>query len=138
MSEQARSPLDDAEPFGVLLERLVRIKKHEDGRPYTVAEVADEVEISKSHLYGLIKGANEPSLRLAQQLAAYFEVELEYFGNSVRAREIQGQYALLAKLSEQGISDIAFRASTLSPDVLTSVLDFIDFQASRGGNHTSG
>lgn len=140
MSEATEQPgLGDVEPFGVLLDRLIRLKKHEDGRPYTVAEVAEEVGISKSHLYGLIKGSNEPSLRLAQQLATNLEVELEYFGTSERAREIQGQYALLARLSEQGIRDIAFRASTLSPEVLPSVLDFIEFQASRGGeNHTSG
>jgi len=126
------------DPFGRLLERLINLKKHDDGRPYTVSEVAEEIGISKSQLYNLIKGANEPKLRLAQELAAYFDVELEYFGTSERAREIQGQYALLERLSQQGVRDVAFRASALSPDVLSSVLDFIDFQASRGENHTSG
>ncbi|WP_275293422.1 helix-turn-helix transcriptional regulator [Amycolatopsis sp. La24] len=130
---------DEDRSFGVLLERLIRLKKHDDGRPYKVSEVADEIGISKGHLYALIKGSHEPSLRVAQQAADYFGVELEYFGTGERAREIQGQYALLARLSEEGVRDIAFRASALSPDVLPSVLDFIEFQASRGGgNDTSG
>lgn len=137
MSEDATP--GEAEPFGRLLERLINLKKHENGRQYSVAEVAEGVGISKSQLYNLINGSNEPKLRLAQQLAAYFGVDLEYFGTGSRAREIQSQYALLERLSAQGIRDIAFRASALSPDVLPSVLDFIEFQASRGGeNHTSG
>lgn len=120
--------------FGVLLERLVRLKKHDDGRRYNVSEIAEEIGISKGHLYSLIKGSHEPSLRVAQQAADYFGVELEYFGTGERAREIQGQYALLARLSEEGVRDIAFRASALSPDVLSSVLDFIEFQASRSSD----
>ena len=138
MSESDEGQLQSPEPFGRLLERLIHLKKHADGRPYTVSEVADEIGTSKSQLYNLIKGANEPKLRLAQELATYFGVELEYFGTSERAREIQGQYALLERLSQQGVRDIAYRASALSPDVLSSVLDFIEFQASRDENHTSG
>ncbi|MFJ7218915.1 helix-turn-helix domain-containing protein [Amycolatopsis sp. NPDC098790] len=136
MSEPAEPAV---EPFGVLLNRLIRLKKHDDGRPYTVAEVAEEVGISKSHIYGMINGSNDPSLRVAQQLAANLGVELEYFGTSERAREIQNQYALLARLSQQGISDLAYRASELSPNALSTVLDFIEFQANRDSeNHTSG
>ncbi|VVJ21509.1 Uncharacterised protein [Amycolatopsis camponoti] len=139
MSEPEDQQLQPPESFGRLLERLIYLKKHDDGRPYTVSEVADEIGISKSQLYNLLKGANEPKLRLAQELATYFGVELEYFGTSERAREIQEQYALLERLSQQGVRDIAYRASALSPEVLSSVLDFIEFQASRGGeNHTSG
>jgi len=139
VSEPKDPQRDEAEPFGVLLERLIYLKKHDNGRSYTVPEVAEDIGISKSQLYNLIKGSNEPKLRLAQELSTYFDVELEYFGNSERARQLQGQYAMLERLSEQGVRDIAFRASALSPEVLPSVLDFIDFQASRGGeNHTSG
>ncbi|MFI5590117.1 helix-turn-helix domain-containing protein [Amycolatopsis sp. NPDC051758] len=138
MSEPEDQQLQPPEPFGRLLERLIHLKKHDDGRSYTVSEVAEEIGTSKSQLYNLIKGANEPKLRLAQELATYFGVELEYFGTSERARDIQEQNALLERLSQQGVRDIAYRASALSPDVLSSVLDFIEFQASRGENHTSG
>ncbi|SFO03964.1 helix-turn-helix domain-containing protein [Amycolatopsis rubida] len=138
MSEPGSPQPQPPESFGRLLERLILLKKHDDGRPYTVPEVAEEIGISKSQLYNLIKGANEPKLRLAQEVAAYFRVDLEYFGTGERAREIQGQYALLERLSQQGVRDIAYRASALSPEVLASVLDFIDFQASRADNSTSG
>lgn len=138
MSEAQDPKLAEAEPFGKLLERLIGLKKHDDGRSYTVGEVAEEVGISKSQLYNLLKGSNEPKLRFAQQIAAYFNVELEYFGTSERAREIQSQYAVLERLSKQGVRDVVFRASQLPPDALSSVLDFIDFQASRSGKrHTS-
>ncbi len=122
--------------FAIRLARLVSVKKHEDGRPYTTPEIAEELhlrgfKVSKSHLYGLLNGTSKPSLDVAQALAEYFQVELEYFGNSARGREIQAQYDLLAKFSERGVLDVAFRASALSPEKLSSVLDYIDFQASK-------
>ena len=46
-------------------------------------------------------------------------------------REIQAQYDLLAKFSDRGVLDLAFRASALAPDKLSSVLDYIEFQASK-------
>ncbi|MFG1645534.1 helix-turn-helix domain-containing protein [Amycolatopsis sp. NPDC049252] len=139
MSEAEDLRSAETEPFGKLLERLITVKKHSNGRPYSVAEVAEGVGISKSQLYNLINGTNEPKLRLAQQLAAYFGVDLEYFGTSQRARELQEQYALLAKLTAQGVRDVALRASALSPDALSNVRAFIDFQASRQtpDGHTS-
>ncbi|WP_439381584.1 helix-turn-helix domain-containing protein [Amycolatopsis lexingtonensis] len=139
MSEAKDLNPAETEPFGKLLERLINVKKHPNGRSYSVAEVAEDVGISKSQLYNLINGANEPKLRLVQKLAAYFGVDLEYFGTSRRARELQEQYALLAKLSAHGVRDVALRASTLSSDALSSVRAFIDFQASRetANGHTS-
>lgn len=126
----------EVESFAARLERLISLKKHDDGRPYTKPEIAEEMsrqglKVSKSHLYGLLNGASKPSLEVAQDLAQYFKVELEYFANSERGREIQAQYELLAKFSAQGVLDVAFRAKALSPDKLSSVLDYIEFQTSR-------
>ncbi len=133
------------ESFAVLLRRLIGLKKLPDGRPYTVADVdkdlnRDQKRISKSHLYGLVNGTSEPSLEVTQTLAHYFGVELEYFGGGARARTLQNQYALLEKLSHDGVQEVAFRASELSGDQLRSVLDYIEFQTSRkdGPGHTSG
>lgn len=143
----SRERVDDRErtvevrSFAARLERLISLKKHDDGRPYTKPEIAEEMsrqglKVSKSHLYGLLNGASKPSLEVAQDLAQYFKVELEYFANNERAREIQAQYELLAKLSTKGVLDVAFRAGALPPDKLSSVLDYIEFQTSRqaGGN----
>ncbi|MBB5856395.1 helix-turn-helix domain-containing protein [Amycolatopsis umgeniensis] len=133
------------EPFAVLLRRLIGLRKLPDGRPYTVADVdkdlnRDQKRISKSHLYGLVNGTSEPSLEVTQTLADYFGVELEYFGKGTRARALQNQYALLEKLSHEGVQEVAFRASELSGDQLRSVLDFIEFQTSRKDDpdNTSG
>ena len=135
----------EVDSFAVRLERLISVKKHDDGRPYTKPEIAEEMsrqgfKVSKSHLYGLLNGTSKPSLEVAQDFAEYFEVELEYFSNSKRGREIQAQYKLLAKFSEQGVRDLAFRASGLSPDNLSSVLDYVEFQTSRqaGDDRASG
>jgi transcriptional regulator with XRE-family HTH domain len=135
----------EADTFAVRLERLISVKKHDDGRPYTKPEIAEEMgqqgrKVSKSHLYGLLNGTSKPSLEVAQDFAEYFQVELEYFSNNKRGREIQAQYELLARLSDRGVRDLAFRASTLPPDKLSSVLDYIDFQAARQNrdDRTSG
>jgi len=143
--DSAGSGESTVEPFAVLLRRLIDLKRHADARPYTVADVADELsrtqyKISKSHLYGLVNGTSKPSLEVTQGLADFFGVELEYFGSGARARALQDQYELLARLADRGVRDVAFRASELSGEQLRSVLDYIEFQASRsaGQNHTSG
>ena len=67
-------------------------------------------------------------------LAEHFGVELEYFSNTEKGRELNRQYELLARLGEQNVRQLATRASQLSPDKLRSVMEFIDFQAGREDN----
>lgn len=138
-------PVGNGETFAIHLARLIGLKKHESGRPYTKREVAEDMarqgyKVSKSHLYGLLNGTSKPSFELVQDFSRYFGVPLEYFSDTDRGRELQAQYELLARFAENGVRDIAFRASQLPPDKLQNVLAFIEFQASQaqGDGHTSG
>jgi transcriptional regulator with XRE-family HTH domain len=124
------------ETFAIQLRRLFDSVKRPDGTKHTPREVAEEItrrghRVSRSYLYALLKGESEPSHTLVQALADYFTVPLDYFSNSERGQELNRQYQLLASLGEHNVRQIACRARGLSPEKLRSVLDFIDFEASR-------
>lgn len=128
-------PQDDT--FATQLRRLFDSVKRPDGGKYTPREVAEEIarrghRVSRSYLYALLKGESEPSHALVQALADFFAVPLEYFSHSERGRELNRQYDILASLGEHNVRQIAYRAQGLSPEKLRSVLEFIDFEASRG------
>lgn len=125
-----------ADTFAAQLRRLFDSVKHTDGRNYTPREVAEEItrrghRLSRSYLYALLKGESQPSHALVQALADFFGVPLEYFSRSERGRELNRQYDILASLGENNVRQIAYRARQLSPEKLRSVLDYIDFEASR-------
>lgn len=141
--EPVRS-VDDSETFAAQLARLIDLRKHDNGRPYTKREVAEDMakqgyKVSKSHLYGLLNRTSKPSFELVQDFSRYFDVPLEYFSDTDQGRHLQAQYDLLAKFAEEGVRDLAFRASKLPSDKLRTVLDFIEFQASQADvdDHTS-
>ncbi|MGJ7905311.1 helix-turn-helix domain-containing protein [Actinopolyspora sp. H202] len=124
--------------FATKLNRLFSSVKREDGTSYGKPEVAEFIGVSRGYLYDLLKGKNEPSHSVVVKLAEFFGVELEYFADTERGRDLNQQHDLLAKLGEQNVRQIATRASQLSTDQLRSVMDFIDFQAGRPGeDHSS-
>ncbi|WP_017975794.1 helix-turn-helix domain-containing protein [Actinopolyspora halophila] len=117
--------------FATRLSRLFSSVKRDDGTSYGKPEVAEFIGVSRGYLYDLLKGKNEPSHSVVVKLAEFFGVELEYFADTERGRDLNQQYDLLAKLGEQNARHIAARASQLSPEQLRSVMEFIDFQAGR-------
>lgn len=122
--------------FGTRLRRLFDSVRREDGSKYTPREVAEEItrrghRLSKSYVYTLLKDESEPSHALVQALAEFFEVPLDFFSNSERGRDLNRQYQVLASLGDHNVRQIAFRAQNLSPEQLQSVLDYIDFAASK-------
>lgn len=128
---------DGGETFATKLQRLLQAVRRDDGSPYTPREVAEEVtsrghNLSKGYAYDLLKGKSEPSHALVQALASFFAVPLEYFADTERGQELGAQYEILAELGEGNVRELAQRARGLSPEALRSVLDFIDFQSSRG------
>ena len=120
--------------FAAQLQRLFDSSRKEDGKRYTPKEVADEisrrgrVQTSKSYLYELLKGQkSSPSLALVQALAEFFEVNLDYFADDERGRDLNRQYETVAALADADVRQIAQRARDLSPDQLRSVLQYVDF-----------
>jgi transcriptional regulator with XRE-family HTH domain len=124
--------------FADRLRRLFAGVTREDGSRFTPREVAAGLterghKVSKSYLYALLAGESEPSHALVQALATFFGVPLEYFGDSDRGTELNRQYDVLVALGEANVRRIALRARDLSPEQLRSVLAYLDFEASRGG-----
>ncbi len=132
MAEMADNNIDMS--FAAQLQRLFDSYRREDGKRYTAKEVADEisyrgrVQVSKSYLYELLKGQKtSPSLTLVQALAEFFEVNLDYFADDERGRDLNRQYETVAALADADVRQIAQRARDLSPDQLRSVLQYVDF-----------
>lgn len=119
------------EPFATKLRRLFGSVKREDGSQYAKPEVAEAIGVSRGYIYDLINGKSEPSHALVVKIAGFFGVEMEYFSDSKKSRELNRQYEILASLGENNVRKIATRASQLSPEKLRSVLEYIDFQASH-------
>ncbi|MGW5789218.1 helix-turn-helix domain-containing protein [Saccharopolyspora sp. NPDC003752] len=122
---------ESGKTFGEQLELLFDAVRREDGSVYSKREVAAAVGLSKTHLYNLINGEREPSHATVKALAEFFGVQLDYFSDTERGRELAQQYSLLAKFGEGKLRALARGAEKLSPEQLTSVIEYIEFQASR-------
>lgn len=134
------------ESFAEQLGRLFKAVRKEDGSAFTPREVAerinelstargDTVTCSKSYMYALLNGQSEPSHAIVRAIAKVFGVELDYFSDSPRARELAQQYDVLAGVGDGTLSQIMHRASQLSTKELAHVLEIIDFEH---GRHPSG
>ncbi|MBB5155932.1 helix-turn-helix domain-containing protein [Saccharopolyspora phatthalungensis] len=133
MAEQSAA----GDTFAAKLRRLFSSVKREDGSEYSKPDVAAAVGVSRGYLYDLLNGKSEPSHAVVVKIAEFFGVDMEYFTNSDRGRELNRQHEILARLGEHNVRQLAARASQLSPERLRSVMEYIDFQASQDNNGPS-
>lgn len=137
MAEQGAA----GETFAVKLHRLFSSMKREDGTQYSKPEVAEAAGVSRGYLYDLLNGKSEPSHAVVVKIAGFFGVDMEFFSDSEKGRELNRQHEILAKLGEQNVRQLAARASQLSPEKLRSVMEYIEFQATHDtgsqGDHSS-
>lgn len=91
-------------------------------REYTgrevVAEIADRGgELSASHLSELRRGIKtNPTLRVLDGLARFFDVRVAYFTDDARAvEEVEAELALRAAMRDAQVQDIALRLAGLDP-----------------------
>ena len=102
---------------------------HPRGRgPHTLQEVADAVnatgiaKISPSYLSQLRNGQKDnPSSRTIEALARFFKVDPAFFFDSDYARAIEADLAVLARLRDAGVRNIAARSFDLSPENLRAL-----------------
>ena len=102
---------------------------HPRGRgPHTLQEVADAVnatgiaKISPSYLSQLRNGQKDnPSSRTIEALARFFKVDPAFFFDSEYARAIEADLAVLARLRDAGVRNIAARSFDLSPENLRAL-----------------
>ena len=117
--------MSDYLPVSEQLNLLFEAVPHPDGRPYTLQEVSTATGISPGTLSQIRSGqSTNPQLNTLRALGHFFHVPLRYF--ETRSRE--ECYALLHDSQPppaSSVSEIAFRASGLSPksqrDILTIV-----------------
>ncbi|MFE1270603.1 hypothetical protein [Streptomyces sp. NPDC058758] len=96
-----------------------------------VAKVASELgptSITSTYIKQLRDPAESknPSGKIIQTLANFFEVKPSYFLDDDVAQSIVGQFDLVRKLNDQGVAQIALRAAALSPANKKNVLALIE------------
>ena len=92
------------------------------GREYTGREVVAEIvdrggELSASHLSELRRGIKtNPTLRVLDGLARFFDVRVAYFTDDPRAvEEVEAELELRAAMRDAQVQDIALRLAGLGP-----------------------
>jgi len=112
-------------PLKDLVNFLFEHIQHPEGRSYLSQEVADQVEISHATINQLRTGRiKNPTLPTLKELCQFFGVPLSFF----ECATYEDCYALLAqKHAPQGTraSEIAFRASQLSPKAQNQILTIL-------------
>lgn len=125
-----------AEQLNILFDAV----RHPDDRPFTMQEVSDKIDVSLATLSQLRTGKiKNPQLHTLREICRFFAVPLRYF----ETRSAEECYAILAGDQVENvspISEIAFRATHLSPksqqDVLTIIrwVQAAETQRKHGGN----
>jgi transcriptional regulator with XRE-family HTH domain len=132
--------MDDFLPVAEQLRILFEKVQHPDGRPYTMQEVSDQIDVSLATIGQLRTGKiTNPQLHTLREICRFFGVPLRYF----ETRSAEACYAILAgdaveKTPE--ISEIVLRAVALSPasqrDILTVIKWVQAAEQQRGSNGT--
>lgn len=98
------------------------VKPEGQDREYSGRDVVSGVqsrgtELSNSHLSELRRGAkSNPTLRVLQGLAEFFEVKVAFFFDDDVAREVEADVALRNAMRDAQVRDLAFRVAGLAPD----------------------
>ena len=98
---------------------------HPEGRPYTIREVSEQIDVSLAAISQMRSGRiKNPQLNTLRELCRFFGVPLRYFDT----RTPEECYAILQARDEAPppvLNEIAYRATRLSPasqrDVLTLI-----------------
>ncbi|GAA4227640.1 helix-turn-helix domain-containing protein [Actinomadura meridiana] len=127
------SELSLAEKIGFLFRTV-----HPAGRgPYSLQEAADGItgltgeKVSHNTLWRLRTGKNNnPTKRVLEGLAAFFEVNPAYFFDDEASKVIENQVELLAMLRDTGVRGAQMRAFfDLSPGAQSMISDLIEATA---------
>lgn len=98
------------------------VKPEGQDREYSGRDVVSGVqsrgtELSNSHLSELRRGAkSNPTLRVLQGLAEFFEVKVAFFFDDDVAREVEADVALRSAMRDAQVRDLAFRVAGLAPN----------------------
>lgn len=105
----------------------------------TAIEQAGGPTISATYVWQLRKGVRDnPTKNHLEALAAFFGVTPTYFFDDEAAARIDAQLELLAAIRDPLVQDLAVKASGLSPETLTTVIDMVDRARQLEGLAPSG
>jgi transcriptional regulator with XRE-family HTH domain len=112
-----------------------------DGAEFTYEEVAKGIDhtVSSVAIWKLRMGKTKnPSYKILEAIARFFDVPIEYFSESERPAEEYIQEIKLARvLQETGVAQIALRASDLDEAARHDILSMIEYaRKAQGLNKT--
>lgn len=116
--------MEDYLPLTVQLTILFEARRHESGRSYTLQEVSAATGVSAATISHMRSGRiQNPQLSTLREIAHFFRVPLRYF----ETRSTEECYALLQEgvTRPAAVSEIAFRASSLTPEAQRDILTII-------------
>lgn len=119
-------------PFHERLNYLFDRVRPPGGEEFSNAHVArtissyGEVSLTGAYVGQLRKGQKTPTIKLPPLFAKFFGVKARFFVEDEERQKVTGQFELLRKLSQGGVTQIALRAIGLSPESLTEVMKKID------------
>lgn len=121
-----------------LLKILFEEVKHPSGRSYTMQEVSDGTGISLATISQMRTGKiKNPQLNTLRELCKFFKVPLRFF----EVRSVEECYRVLQANPEEQtpeISEIAFRATSLSPEAQQDILTIIKWVQSAEQAYKAG
>lgn len=119
--------MSDYLPLSEQLRILFEVVQHPDGRPYTMQEVSQQIDVSVAAISQMRTGRiQNPQLHTLRELCRFFGVPLRYF----ETRSAEECYAILAEKDggdAPEISEIALRATQLSPRSQRDILRIIQW-----------
>ena len=111
-------------PIAEQLNLLFDAVRHPSGRPYTLQEVSDGSGVSLATISHLRSGRiQNPQLSTLREIAHFFNVPLRFF--DAQSREEGYEILAQGKTKPAPVSEIAFRASSLSPAAQRDLLTII-------------
>ena len=125
-------------PVSDQLNLLFETRQHPDGRPYTLQEVSEATGVSAGTISQMRAGhSTNPQLSTLRALCHFFQVPLRYF----ETRSSEECYAILSEVQSpppSSASEIAFRASNLSPKSQRDILTIIKWVQSAEQQRQQG
>ena len=130
--------MDDYLPVSEQLQVLFDEVMNHDGRPYSLQEVSDAIDVSIATLSQLRTGRiKNPQLHTVREICRFFGVPLRFF----ETKSVDECYAILAGENVEAtgpISEIAFRASRLSEKSQQDILMMIGWVQAAEAQRKNG
>jgi len=127
-------------PLADKIDLLFRTVRRPDGTEYSYEAIAEELRkadgptVSAAYLWQLRKGNRDnPTKAHLEALASFFGVPASYFFEDESSEKITEQLETLAKLSELGVQQLAFRSADLSPQAQQEILKAIENARTQEG-----